>query len=116
MRAGQNGKNGISRLFKNGHNGYAGGIEVSKAESDINNKRKAERGMAKNSQERINIHKHIDELIKDGKGKSEIIAFLLEKYPSSSVKQFFDNYVNDHFKKRGINQPSADKDNGERYG
>lgn len=58
--------------------------------------------------ERYEIHSLIKESLIEGKGRVEILAELMNKYPNSSVRKYFEQYIEHHMKKMGIKDSSQE--------
>ena len=93
MRSSLNSKSGIQRLTK-GRTSYPAGSFTKLGLSEQNKYTKSEDGI-----ERRKIHSDIKRMIKENQDKEKIISYLLETYPSSSVKDFFEKYVDYHLEK-----------------
>ena len=52
------------------------------------------------TEERIQIHKIIISLVEQGKTKSEIVNILINKFPESELRRFFDSYAQHHIDKK----------------
>ena len=53
---------------------------------------------------RKNVHNTIDMMLDKGRGKIEILVFLNNEYPECSISKFFESYISDHMKKKGIEE------------
>lgn len=51
------------------------------------------------TEKRLQIHRTIKDLVSQGKAKSEIIEILIEKFPESDLRKFFDSYAQHHIDK-----------------
>lgn len=92
MKSSLNSKPGIQRLT--GRTSYTAGSYSKYITTDEKKTPKSEDGI-----ERRKIHADIKRMIGEKISKEEIISYLLETYPTSSVKNFFEKYVDYHLEK-----------------
>lgn len=101
MRLREPNKNGINRLRKVSRSDYDS-ITTRNIVQDANEElayRIRIRTPNVDTMIRQDVHNTIKAMLQDGKSKTDILNLLNEKYANSSIKQYFEKYIEDHERK-----------------
>lgn len=64
--------------------------------------------MSADTKERYEIHSLIKKSLEEGKGRIEILSELLNKYPNSTGRNYFEQYIEHHMTKMKIKDNSKE--------